>query len=627
MVNTGGPSRACATCKKRKIKCDGTRPSCGQCIKSRRVCLGWKSEADLLFRDQTTHTAQRSARPQPGYHSSLQPQHTPIESLSFYETSKQRRSGAKTSRGAVDEADRSNILRYIERHLPTSLQLPLREQASSYFFNRFTQWKAYKHSFGFFQILESSYMRADPTSTLAITTEALAMMTLAKSPGQMSRKAEAAKAYARAVRSVSSAVADCARVRENGTLFSVILLSYAENIDATIAKHPSVQPRFVCDPNEHSTCKSDRGGVGHSWAAHATGAHMILKMRGWKEIVSNRESLLLAALVCSQNLTKGIFRAEPHEDLDASWGPLREIKEQMGPFGSPANFCTIGLHIPMLRWRGSQILRKPMCPGLSHKLFQLLSDTRAVDLELRAWITIGRPRIEHFIVGYFLGPVSDDPSQDLAWPGPIYRSDSIGAHAHNILRTYRIFLQLLIFNILERLTPQDVLQTHPEFLACRETLQTLVNEICGTIPYCLGYMDQLPLSPSPTPVPVAPEAPLVTSPEVTVYDLEPTSWLQAPATGTSRLSSPESSRMYKEEKGPVISAWYLPWPLYVAYSVITTCQSQSTWLRGRLRYVGEVYGIDAAMEYQADEVTRYVPGIRRPLTPFDFAPPAWEPLQ
>ncbi|KAL6916590.1 hypothetical protein FSST1_008085 [Fusarium sambucinum] len=49
MVNFG-VSRACDTCKKRRKKCDETRPACLRCIKSRHQCPGYKDDSSLLFR-------------------------------------------------------------------------------------------------------------------------------------------------------------------------------------------------------------------------------------------------------------------------------------------------------------------------------------------------------------------------------------------------------------------------------------------------------------------------------------------------------------------------------------------------------------------------------------------------
>jgi hypothetical protein len=41
MVNPGHPSRACLTCKARRIKCDESYPACSKCVKARRVCLAY----------------------------------------------------------------------------------------------------------------------------------------------------------------------------------------------------------------------------------------------------------------------------------------------------------------------------------------------------------------------------------------------------------------------------------------------------------------------------------------------------------------------------------------------------------------------------------------------------------
>ncbi|KAF2496520.1 hypothetical protein BU16DRAFT_549018 [Lophium mytilinum] len=50
MVNYGA-SRACATCKQRRKKCDESRPNCQRCIKAGRVCLGYQENSGVLFRN------------------------------------------------------------------------------------------------------------------------------------------------------------------------------------------------------------------------------------------------------------------------------------------------------------------------------------------------------------------------------------------------------------------------------------------------------------------------------------------------------------------------------------------------------------------------------------------------
>ncbi|KAJ9496915.1 hypothetical protein H2202_007692 [Exophiala xenobiotica] len=55
-----GPSRGCYTCRKRRVKCDETRPECGNCKKRKQPCPGYRDLFDTLHKDEThmhTHTA------------------------------------------------------------------------------------------------------------------------------------------------------------------------------------------------------------------------------------------------------------------------------------------------------------------------------------------------------------------------------------------------------------------------------------------------------------------------------------------------------------------------------------------------------------------------------------------
>lgn len=45
MVNPGHRSKACLTCKRRRIKCDERRPNCLKCEVSKRACLGYRDHS------------------------------------------------------------------------------------------------------------------------------------------------------------------------------------------------------------------------------------------------------------------------------------------------------------------------------------------------------------------------------------------------------------------------------------------------------------------------------------------------------------------------------------------------------------------------------------------------------
>ncbi|KAF4253133.1 hypothetical protein CNMCM8812_005720 [Aspergillus fumigatus] len=56
-----GPSRGCETCKRRRKKCDKTRPSCLRCQKSNRTCAGYQEQASKTLIFQRNYTQSASA--------------------------------------------------------------------------------------------------------------------------------------------------------------------------------------------------------------------------------------------------------------------------------------------------------------------------------------------------------------------------------------------------------------------------------------------------------------------------------------------------------------------------------------------------------------------------------------
>ncbi|KAF2170644.1 hypothetical protein M409DRAFT_51649 [Zasmidium cellare ATCC 36951] len=51
MVGVAGRSKGCATCRRRKVKCDSTHPACGRCSKAGLTCEGYERYAVFLRKD------------------------------------------------------------------------------------------------------------------------------------------------------------------------------------------------------------------------------------------------------------------------------------------------------------------------------------------------------------------------------------------------------------------------------------------------------------------------------------------------------------------------------------------------------------------------------------------------
>ncbi|KAK0105473.1 hypothetical protein ONS96_004859 [Cadophora gregata f. sp. sojae] len=59
MVYCGKPSKGCAACRKRRIRCDQAIPSCGQCKKANKECHGYRNLVDLSFRNENSSVIEK----------------------------------------------------------------------------------------------------------------------------------------------------------------------------------------------------------------------------------------------------------------------------------------------------------------------------------------------------------------------------------------------------------------------------------------------------------------------------------------------------------------------------------------------------------------------------------------
>ncbi|KAG0160686.1 hypothetical protein PDIDSM_8216 [Penicillium digitatum] len=57
----GRPSKACCSCRERRIKCDRLEPVCSQCRRAGKPCGGYRDVPSFMFRDENDKAARRSA--------------------------------------------------------------------------------------------------------------------------------------------------------------------------------------------------------------------------------------------------------------------------------------------------------------------------------------------------------------------------------------------------------------------------------------------------------------------------------------------------------------------------------------------------------------------------------------
>lgn len=205
MVNHG-ISRACLTCKTRRIKCDERKPACERCIKSRRTCLGYNDDKDVFFRD---------CGPNP-----IIPYSLPSSTC---------------SQSCPRPLELSSNLRWTQPDLGYSQAL------KTFFFDYVLVSKDPSLSRGYFDGLESLLNRTGPNSELANAIELVALASEAARSGSFDHSSNNTR-YLLALSAFQKTMDDTQKRNADEALMTAALLGLYEMITATEAY-----------PNAHNT--------------------------------------------------------------------------------------------------------------------------------------------------------------------------------------------------------------------------------------------------------------------------------------------------------------------------------------------------------------------------------------
>lgn len=233
MVYGGKASRGCRTCLKRRIKCDGGRPTCACCSKSKRDCLGYRFESDMIFHDQTEATIRRvkllHAVPNGASYDSLPetlPSVSPKQSQSW--TPERPSSSSRVIHFSKDAVtcfslgppDYLNTL---------SLGQEPEQLAIGFFFNRFIFVPRHSEAaHGFLEALPHLYTSAGPQSALAAATMAISLAAFANTPAKKVFLPQTRLMYGEAMIRIHREMEDPLAVRKDETLMTVLLLGLLE---------------------------------------------------------------------------------------------------------------------------------------------------------------------------------------------------------------------------------------------------------------------------------------------------------------------------------------------------------------------------------------------------------------
>ncbi|KAF1984424.1 hypothetical protein K402DRAFT_395772 [Aulographum hederae CBS 113979] len=474
MVYTGKPSRGCHLCRKRRVKCDESKPRCGQCIKLGKECPGYRSESDLIFRNENVAVIQRSQRgdaakaPVPMSSTSSPPSSLSSSELVIINTK------------STDPApDSTQIARWVNNILndrdddpfpdlnPSTLQLGLSRQlqlspevcARAFFFRNFarTRQDADFSARGYLDHLSRLFNGVAPDSALHQAVTAVSLAALGGYPSKRLLRDYARHYYGKALRAARNELQDPIRAQSDESIMTALIFTLYEVVTTT----------------------DSRSSIGtNNWANHVDGAVALVKLRGEKIFDSVVATSLFRA-VRNGMLTSSIQQDRPVADFP---GPKGWYGDESAPQNYSGTLTRLSLSLPDYRIRAKEVLKEPASPERDSRILDVVAAACKSDAYLGDWYRFTPPDWRASTIA-----LSDGQNMAGAWMGPIHAyEDVFRAYAVNDYRIRRLLYHDLILKCLMALETKNEAVEKIE-RSSKYVSQTMVDEICASVPFHLQF--------------------------------------------------------------------------------------------------------------------------------------------
>lgn len=190
-------------------QCDEGKPVCAKCIKSKRRCLGYRDDADLLFRNETQATVVRAQRNFPPSASHL------VEPLA-----------PNTTSGNLQDVNCWDVR-------TESIEAVEQRAVQGFFSMLFLSLRQSPTSGRFLELLPAMYNNADHDSPLYSATIALALGICCNKPQGRHLLPRLGARYGEALKRANIAIGHPSEHDNNDTLMTILLFGLIEvrNID------------------------------------------------------------------------------------------------------------------------------------------------------------------------------------------------------------------------------------------------------------------------------------------------------------------------------------------------------------------------------------------------------------
>ena len=421
------------------VQCDETKPRCQRCAKAGIYCAGYEA-----FRDQTVMVKNRLNRQKHGHG---------VSNRSYYGHIREGSSPV----GSNTELDQHQPIYAVaarqQRLSRTIPQCP--EQASIGFYLS----HLIPHLPGYFtDELPELFANARSSSILSIVTIATSLSFTALHPQCAHYRTLAISKYAEALRSVREGSLDPVVARSDEFLVATLLLGVWEH-SRSLALEPS--QKFP----------------------HIMGAVAILKSRPPQHSLRSRLSYRLFRFVRADLIYVGIESADSKlldDFLGSTLSVSPEIEQELST-PTDNEFCELAefaINVPRLLARSKTLLSHASPkPG---EVTALLQELEAEDAVLASWTT-SSPRHR---------PWSSRPSTRKTVPGHSYHPPRVDIYASapcaSSCNSWRLCRVLVLDAIAHA---ARLLAESAEEQDANAAVRNLIDDICASMPYYLGYSD------------------------------------------------------------------------------------------------------------------------------------------
>ncbi|KAF6822154.1 negative acting factor [Colletotrichum musicola] len=538
MVYNGKPSSGCKLCRIRKVKCDGTKPFCLRCTKSKRHCPGYGA----VGRDQGKPSEKQlkklrsgSSEEAPGVDPRI-----PLRKCSsgngctsIAATAALPRRNSSPFRLGDKETDLISILEIVPGGLADSLD----EQASCLFLSEFVNVPLTATARGHYAFLPKFLGSGSISLCLSQAFKATSMAALAMRQSKGIRGPALLRAqehHIKALRAVGQAIGDPKESKSDQTLGAVLMLAFFEVTLSTFSSSTLMSKDSMKE-----------------YISHLKGAARIVQMRGQQclETTEGREMFAMTRNQCIsvQNLFK------ESEMSGYSW---LLYNEAVNKDNKPT--VDISLLSSQVQQAIDGIIAKASepSPEAVEKMIELLGKARKLEDEFRKLNDKPSPQWKVEIAEWIFDRTDEEIDTEPTFEGQVYKFFNLPmAVLHLVVWVSHLNLITTIVRATSWLASagKDDIVEIDEYDTLINVATTRVEDIVATVPYFCswnGYgviVSQFPC-------------------------------------GTTKPDDP-----LKGEAGLIVM-----WPIAMAMKSDYATPRQRRYLRARLRYIADASGINQA---------------------------------